>query len=194
MRLVFDVFVAAEEHRIVERGGELAGATADVDGAIAAGNHTVDDGAGANVAFLDGTFAGMIVDREGLSRHHDGAVDLVGKRVDVGVAVLTARVVRRELRDLRERPHLFCHLGGEGSFLADHEGDFSDAVLGCSLHDPLGDEASIHADPRARWVDDHLALLFITFRFDEFERGVDGVGVELGKAELNRTKEAFAIE
>ena len=94
VRGVLDVLVTTPEHRVVERGGELADPTAHAVGKLPALDH-----GGGNEAQLRGPLANGFVEREGLTGLDDHAIDDVGKAVDVLHPVLAAAVVGREFRD-----------------------------------------------------------------------------------------------
>ncbi len=108
------VFVASEEHRVVERRSELARPTANIDLAVAALDPAVDDCPSPDVSLLKRSLTRSFVDRELLARHDDRTAYLVGKKLYVRDPALATWVVRREGGDFAEGPHRLCLLGREG--------------------------------------------------------------------------------
>ena len=111
MRCMGYVHVAAPKDCVVERGGELADAAAEV----VVHHHSADDGRRLLVALLGGSLSHIVVEPELTVGRDDGTIDFVGDEVDVVHPGLAAAVICGELGDEVLDPEsleLLCgHLG-----------------------------------------------------------------------------------
>ena len=153
--LVGDVLVPAPEHRVVERGGELADTTA----------HSVDQlspqqGARLHESVLLGPLSHMTVEAEGLAGWHQGVIDPVGEELDVGHPGCTAIVVGRVLRHQVADSQILDVFGGHVGLGALDLGQqpLALAARGESLQQ-VARRLHVDTDPRRRRVDYHPVVL-----------------------------------